>query len=221
MRELSDGTFKFACYWRKDRNASQIRDLICQVATCDYTAKHGKYIHYIVVVFSGHGGYGTIEGNDSTGPEDSKEQVRIQDEIIDALKPHNMKKTSPDMEIIKLFFIDACRGDGEEFTPRPFPAGQVAVYPSGRHLVAFSTYGGHKAFTHGDHREGSLWLPIVAEHLRDGVKKSISEAIDSANALFKDKKQCPHFCSVGSGGTNKILNPKTLNPKPYTLNPKP
>ena len=56
-----------------------------------------KDIRYIVVVFSGHGGEGTLLGYDS-------KTIYVED-IVDHLKPVNMPNASE--EIVKLFF-DVC-----------------------------------------------------------------------------------------------------------------
>ena len=197
MRELFEDTFKFACYWKKDCSDFQMKDLIDQVATCDYTAEYGKHIQYIAFVFSGHGEDGTIIGNDF------KAHVRIQEDVIDALKPHNMQKISPDREIIKLFFIDACRGDGKMIAPES-SSGQI-VHPPGRYLVAFSTYRGYQAYTRSD-QDGSLWMPVVADHLRDEAKETIYNAIAHANQEHElnKGKQFPETRVVGGCGANKL-----------------
>ena len=198
MKKLFEGTFKFAVYWKEDCSDYEIKDLVKQVANCDYTAEYGKHIQYIVFVFSGHGDYGTIESNDS------KAHVKIRDDIIYALKPRNMPK---DREINMLFFIDACRGDSEMLALKPSP-GQ----DPGKFLVAYSTYGA-KAWTRED-QDGSLWLPVVAEHLRVEVKETISNAIDHANEskAFKGKQ---HPVTYNGGcGAKKLHEVLPRKPPP-------
>ena len=204
MRELFEDTFKFACYWKKDLNASRIKDLIQQVATCDYTTEYGKHIQYIVFVFSGDGEYGTIIGNDLEG------RVRIQEDIIDALKPHNMPKTSPDKEIIKLFFIDANRAGGKMIAQE-----SQIVHPPGKYLVAFSTSSGCPAYT----PEGSLWMSAVAKHLKDETEETIYNAIEHANKAVRSchNNQLPITYAIGGCGTNK-LHVDLLPCKPPKLN---
>ena len=198
MKELFEGTFKFACCWKEDCSDFQIKDLVSQVADCDYTAECGKHIQYIVFVFSGHGDYGTIESNDSKG------HVQIRDEIIDAFKPRKMPK---DREINMLFFIDACRGDREMLAPK-------ASADPGKYLVAYSTYRGNPAWTRENQDEGSLWLPVVADHLRDEDKETIGNAIGHANKseAFKGKQHPETY--HGGCETNKLHDLLPCKPPP-------
>ena len=187
MKETFVDTFEFAYHWEKNSAVDRTKDLLKQVATCNYRSKYQE-IKFIVVVFSGHGSEGTLLCNDG-------EEIEVKN-VLERLKPEYMPNASE--EIVKLFFFDACRGVREMelskkkgYQPRP-----------GEYLVAYSTYPGFVSYPRPD-GEGSQWMPDVAESLKVERELPVYNAIAKANEKRK-WRQAPTIFTTGSCGNIKL-----------------
>ena len=145
MRKTFEDTFKFACLWKKNLTALEITKLLECVGKCDYLPSY----QCIAVAFSGHGGKGTLKGNDG-------KFVSVKEDFLGPLQPGEM----PNMrKVPKLFFIDACQGDYKMVFAKS--KGEREDVEEGQYIAMYATMRGYKAYTH------TKWMQKIAKKLRD------------------------------------------------------
>ena len=169
MEETLKNEFGFECYRVKDRKGDEIQDLVTQTSECDYPASY----KYIAFVYSGHGDIV------STGDQERSGLVGIDGklimttcEVVNPLK--NIKRQS----IVKMLFVDACRGNQN---PLPMSKGRPTNC-----LVAHATQLGYKAFGNIA-GPGSQWMFLLADKLKQR-DKSVQEVLEEVKEkMLKDK----------------------------------
>ena len=151
----------------------------------------------IAFVFAGHGrdepgsGATTLIMNDG-------ENMAI-DFIVETLSPHDTNNTIGNK--VRMFFIDACRGDGKDegkLIPRggDFIDKQRLSSNAANYLLCFSTLAGYQSYEVKENGGGSrgLWLPRVARNLTT-CDDSICDILVKVNTEllteFQDREKYP------------------------------
>ena len=96
MKRTLVDVHKFASYRKKNLTAQQMIDIFDQTAQCTFPASY----KYVAVVYSGHGKKRALVANDGLA-------VDVKKQVINPFEPY---KSPRNKHIVKLFFIDACRG---------------------------------------------------------------------------------------------------------------
>ena len=148
----------------------------------------------IVFVFAGHG---RIESGGTSLIMNDGMDISIQS-IVTLLSPSSSTSMIGDM--VRMFFIDACRGEGVD-EGRFVSRGGCLVNErrissnAGNYLVGFSTLAGFRSYEVRD--EGGscgLWLPRVAEKLTscdDTINNILVGVNEELMKEFQDKKKYP------------------------------
>ena len=110
----------------------------------------------LVVVFSGHGGYGKICFTNG--------ETMLINEIMNMFKPANAKNPTLG-HMVRMFFIDACRGKNEDFgypckSYSTTPTVEIECPNESNMIVAYATTKKHVSF------DGE-WLPTLLEELEN------------------------------------------------------
>ena len=160
----------FARYRVKNLSAKRMSDLFAYTAQCRYP----KSYKYIAVVFSGHGKKGALIGNDGLS-------VDVNKQVVDPFEPSENPKN---MDIVKLFFFDACRGefDMQRALPKGLPPGPEL----GNYLIAYATTEGYVSWATAS---GSYWMVELAKRLRT-ERASVQDLVSSMRTYLRgDDKQ--------------------------------
>jgi len=153
------------------------------MSTCKYLGENfpGGYTR-MVVYFAGHGGNGYIL------MQDGKERVFIKE--LQAI--FNPCKASKMRHVVRIFFIDACRGtskdygcsvdeiDGTEHNERYIP-----VASQGKELVAFATIEDYVSY---DASCGGIWTTCLYEELIRSEGKGIVSVLTAVNGNLRAKQ---------------------------------
>ena len=178
MRKTFEDTFKFACVWKKNLTAVEITKLLECVGKCDYLPSY----KCIAVAFSGHGGEGTLIGND-------KKPVYVEEHVLGPLQPGKMLNME---KVPRLFFFDACQGDYEMVFEKT--KGGLKGIEKGKYVAMYATMEGYKAYVKAE------WMRKIAEKLRkddDSVQNIAAKVIeeltdDNPNPVQRPK--CNYAC---------------------------
>ena len=155
--EQSFKGFDFNCYLVPDLTGDQIQEIVGQITNCTYPDSY----KYVAFIYSGHGNISVDQKRSGLVGIDGK--LIDTTHIIDSLK-----KIKP-QSMVKMLFLDACRGDQD---PPPVPKGGQG---STNCLVAYATQLGHQAF--GIRYEGSQWMILLAEKLEKLRDRSVQEVL--------------------------------------------
>lgn len=147
----------------------------------------------LMFVFSGHGKDGSLITSEGKETDVS--------EIVKKLSPNS--ESSPLRNMVRLFVIDACRGniyDKGLVVPKGGSARDTVRIPhcQGNLLLAYSTVPGFRSFEEVGH--GGMWLSLVAEELKsDGDIQCIFTAV---SIKLMKKLQDPKY--------NYVQQPETI-----------
>lgn len=202
--------FNFKCLRIMNLTSENIRRIIASIASSTSLKK----CKCIAFCFSGHGSEGVIYGQENECQQQSCE-VEIIDDILYPFDPQNAPHLS---KIPKLFFIDACRGTGQESGRgksciRRSYKGDVAEdchQLRGGYIIGYSTMPGYKSSLRGKKEVGSVWMPVLAEMLQQEPKRDVLGVLRDNNIaiekeftlerLVKEHHQQPEFDCTFSGG---------------------
>ena len=146
--------FDFNCYFLKDLTGDEIREVLNQTSQCKYPDSY----KYVVFVYSGHG--------DCTEDQKKSGVIGIDGPLIETtVAVVNPLKAIKPQSIIKMVFLDACRGS---LFPPPVTKGKLTNC-----LVAYATQLGHYSFGTDN---GSQWMIPLAEKLKQS-EKSVQEVL--------------------------------------------
>ena len=154
---------------------------------------------YVLFVFCGHGEDGFIISQQG-------EKVPV-DEVVGLFQPkRDMEKMG---EVIKLFFIDACRGERVDpgilvLARGGEPAWTKRVPQCGNFLVAYATLPQHQAYEIGTDRIGGLWSRFLNEELRNdaNINSSLLDILTTVSGKVDE------FCREKKIG--KFQNPQLV-----------
>ena len=162
---------KFASYREKNLTTQQMIDIFAQTAQCKFPASY----KYISVVYSGHGEKGALIANDRLA-------VSVKEQIIGPFEPGNSPRNK---HIVKLFFIDACRGGLEMVRAKP----KGLVGPErGNYLIAYSTTEGYVSWAFAG--RGSQWMVPLAKKLRE-LKRSVQDIVSIVTGELEKTEEYP------------------------------
>ena len=158
--------FGFNCYSEKDLTGDKIKDLVAETSRCDYPPSY----QYVAFVYSGHGKRIKSKGDQETSGlvGIDEELIETTDEVVNPLK-------SIKQSIVKMVFLDACRGDAY-----PVSKGETSNC-----LVAYATQLGYRAV--GYPGKGSQWMIPLAEKLKQR-DKSVQEVLKQVKEELLKKK---------------------------------
>jgi len=188
LRKLFEKDLMYKVYQNKNTSKEEFISWCKRVA--EY--KYPKTCKRIVVYFSGHGNEGAIQLQDG--------KVVLIDDVISHFKP-NIANNDSLTGMVKMFFIDACRG-GEEETGYPISKAAVAfkyqlISSESNIFVAYASPPSYKSYgsTHG-----SRWTNCLIKALmKSKVEDSLYDVITETNKLMSDASsgqfQTPEFTS--------------------------
>ena len=208
---------KFRCLRLTNLPAESIETFVDSIASST-SLKEYKCIAFC---FSGHGGDGVIYGQDNG----QSPAVIITNEI---LLPFDPQKAPHLRDIPKLFFIDACRGSGQEsgkgkgLVQRAYKGGSGGGDSDdllGGYIIGYSTMPGYKSWLRGEEKVGSIWMPVLAEMLQQdserdilGVLRDVNIAVEEEFTfppkkprLLRKHHQQPEFDCTFSGGSVNLF----------------
>ena len=145
-----------------------IDDLISEASNCPF----GRKDAYIAFVFCGHGDEGVIIGQDGV-------KVRLE-EIFNRFTSGTENQHL--VPLVKLFFIDACRGTNEDTGVWTSRGGEMALrelVPAGGNMfIAYSTLPQYKAYE-SRHNPRGLFSCILNRELRknENMERSLDDII--------------------------------------------
>ena len=164
MEETFD-EFEFICYSVKDLTGDEIKDLVAQTSRCKYPDSY----QYVAFVYSGHGKRIKSKGDQESGLVGIDEKlIETTDEVVNPLK-------SIKQSMVKMVFLDACRGDES-----PVSKGETSNC-----LVAYATQLGYRAI--GYPGKGSQWMIPLAEKLKQR-DKSVQEVLKQVKEELLEKE---------------------------------
>lgn len=143
----------------------QLLNVVCDAAE---KVVYPPSFRRLMFVFSGHGKDESLITNEG-------EKVAVLGEIVRRLSPGRWAQ-SPLKDMVRLFIIDACRGDMDDegiTVPKGGSSVDSIRIPSseGNLLIAYSTVQGFHAYEESG--LGGLWLPLVAEELKSDCEVQI------------------------------------------------
>jgi len=182
--------FRYKVYQSKNATKEQFISWCKRVA--EY--KYPKTCKRIVVYFSGHGKEGAVQLQDGAS-------VAVND-VISHFKP-NIANNDSLAWMVRMFFIDACRGGGEE-------AGcyQIQKAPEGNYLTVsseaniFIAYASPPSYKSYGSYAGSRWTTCLIQALQQSkVGDNLYDVITATNILMADatdnNSQTPEIMSRG------------------------
>lgn len=190
LKSLFEKDFMYKVYQRKNATKKEF------ISWCKLVAeyKYPETCKRIVVYFSGHGKDGAIQMQDG-------DTVAIED-VISHFKPDIANNDSLS-RMVKMFFIDACRG-GEEEVGYPIPKAAIVfkcqtVSSEANIFVAYASPPSYKSY--GSY-SGSRWTTCLIEALQKSkVEDNLYDIITATNKLMTaavgGKFQTPEIISRG------------------------
>ena len=154
---------------------------------CNQLAKHEypKTCRRLVVVFSGHGSYGEILF--------TERETMLINEMVDMFKPADAKNPTLS-HMMRLFFIDACRGRNKDFgypckSHNTTETVEIECPNDANMLVAYATTKRHVSFD-------GVWLTTLLEELENS-HVDLSDAFVNVNKRMKTNKINGRYYQVG------------------------
>ena len=188
LKQVFENDFLYKVY--QNKNTSKKEFLSCCKCVAEY--KYPKTCKRIVVYFSGHGKDGSV-----LQLQDG-EYVSI-DDMISLFKPDIANNNSL-VGIVKLFFIDACRGRGEE-AGCLISKGAVAVkYPTvSSEANIFVAYASPRSYMSYGGSKGSRWTKCLIEAFKKSkVEDNVYDILTATHVMMSEKSgrhQTPEFTS--------------------------
>ena len=181
-------SFGGVCVRLWNKSAGEIGITIRKAASC---TKYTSSYKWIVIIISGHGTQNAYFANNG-------QPVYLKDAIIDPFQPMNAPINA---KLVKLIFIDACRGIGET-NPVFVPRGQnskggkaietMCFPPEGNVLVAYSTLPQKRSYELSDIK-GGLWISKVLARLESTPEQSVLNILTMVNKdilhHYQDRKE--------------------------------
>ena len=207
MKEAFE-VLKFDVCWKKNVNLNDIQQLWREISSLKFEmVKHYKCMAF---VFSGHG-EPDREGRDGKLIMQDDKKIDIYDNFVSPVLAGNAKEIG---DILKIFFIDACRGD-EQTETVDVPTSQGAtgkgspsnatsrkgcykiefqtVPSEGNCLVAYSTLPGCRSNDYGK-ADGSPWLKILARNLTtndENIQTVLTDVNGELQAYYREHDDKP------------------------------
>lgn len=173
----------------------------------------------IAFVFAGHG----REPKDGTNEEGtqlmtSEGRTISVNTILKFMSPNDRSSTIGNR--VRMFFIDACRGDNDDRgIMMVHRGGKLASYecrmstPASNYILCYSTLAGFRSYEmrDGDDSSRGIWLPVVADKLRT-CDMSISDVMIEVNSQLREQFQdTTKYPSIMQPTTSSTLNDTTVN----------
>ena len=173
-------SFRYAVYRKKNITHNEFVSFIGELA--DYT--YPPTCKRILLYFSGHGSDGELVMQDGN-------TIKVNNIVARFTTDLTKSKTVPQM--VKMFFLDMCRGELEDFgftiVSKGDEVNQTRKIPKeGSMLIAYSSTTNHMSY--GSTDSGSGWTNCFIQALKDSKESDdVCYVLTKANKLMKEKNQ--------------------------------